>query len=128
LFDLDFPSKSGVIRGSNQGRACEQRRLALASPAMGGAHDQSAVLSAVAPCDSCKFRERCARERLACARFVSFYCGAAERQWRQAPCAPDRATWLSIFERGRGRPRSAAGSAASESPHQQRRVASSGLL
>src|SRR5215471_7346604 len=66
---------------------------------MGEPHEQFAVLSAVAPCDECKLREKCARECLACARFVSFYSGAPEGYWRAAPCAPDRSTRLSIFDR-----------------------------
>jgi hypothetical protein len=40
--------------------------------------------TAAAPCDSCRFREKCARECLACAQFVLFYCGGAERRWRDA--------------------------------------------
>ena len=32
-------------------------------------------------------------------QFILFYCGAAERRWREALCAPDRVTLLLIFDR-----------------------------
>jgi hypothetical protein len=61
-----------------------------------------------APCDCCKFRERCGPERLACQAFSMFLHGESEARWRSAPRAPSRAVWLATVgdePRKLGRPR-----------------------
>jgi hypothetical protein len=57
------------------------------------------------PCDACRFRERCALQRLACKAFSMFMAGA---NWKHAPRAPTRAIFEAALGHGDlkgGRPR-----------------------
>ncbi len=49
------------------------------------------------PCDGCRFRVRCAAERLACDRFLLFDHGKPQWRWQQAPMAPTRAMFETLF-------------------------------
>jgi hypothetical protein len=62
---------------------------------MSGAHPD--FLTGPCPCDSCKFRARCAHQLLACAAFSMFLHSA---RWQNAPRAPTRG----IFEATIGHP------------------------
>jgi len=42
------------------------------------------------PCDECRWRVQCARERLACAAFSSFVATGREDLWRNAARFPSR--------------------------------------
>jgi hypothetical protein len=57
-----------------------------------------AVLAGPAPCDGCRFRDRCAAEQLACDRYVMFYYGKPQWRWEQAPIVPTRAQFEALFE------------------------------
>ena len=57
------------------------------------------------PCDECRFAERCAGERLACAAFAMFLHGVEPQRWKAAPRAPTRGRYLALFGEG---PRKAA--------------------
>lgn len=56
------------------------------------------ILDEPAPCDGCRFAERCRDERLACDAFVMFASGAARWRWAGAPKAPTRERWLALFD------------------------------
>lgn len=58
-----------------------------------------------APCDSCRFSERCAAEQLACDQYVMFYHARPEWRWRQAPLQPTRARFEALFNPRKGRHR-----------------------
>lgn len=47
-----------------------------------------------APCDVCKWRERCASQRWACEAFSCFVAGV---RWAQALRAPSRPRWEAIY-------------------------------
>jgi hypothetical protein len=64
---------------------------------MGAAHDQASIITRPCPCDSCQFRERCASQHLACARFSMFVHNEAAQRWRAAPCAPTAARYAALF-------------------------------
>ncbi len=51
----------------------------------------------VSPCDACRFAERCAGERLACAAFAMFLRGVEPHRWKAAPRAPTSARYLALF-------------------------------
>jgi hypothetical protein len=73
---------------------------------MAGAQQQIDYLASPAPCDACRFRQRCGTERLACHRFMMFVDGASAQRWCHAPCAPSRAWFNTAFHRKKlGRPR-----------------------
>ena len=80
---------------------------ALDFSAMPGAQQQLAYFAGdPCPCDDCRFRARCAVERLACHRFQMFVDGAGAQRWCHAPCAPSRAWFNTAFHRKKiGRPR-----------------------
>jgi hypothetical protein len=56
-----------------------------------------AALWAPAPCDRCRFRERCAADRLACDAFAVFMTGGEEWRWSLAPRVPTRARYAVLF-------------------------------
>lgn len=63
-----------------------------------------------APCDACKWRERCGVERLACERFSMFLGDEPVARWRAAPCTPSRARYEALLNPDgpkMGRPRAA---------------------
>ena len=66
--------------------------------AVAGAHEQHAVIAGPAPCDFCRFRERCAVELLACERFSGYASGEPEWRWRRFPMAPSRARFEAVFD------------------------------
>jgi len=76
---------------------------------MSGLQLDSTVLTEACPCTDCRFREKCASERRACAAFSMFVDGASEKRWQAAPRAPTRAVWLvtdgNKRRPGSGRPR-----------------------
>lgn len=49
------------------------------------------------PCDTCRFRERCAQHLLACAAFSMYLAGAGKPRWSQAPRAPSRARFEALL-------------------------------
>ena len=57
-------------------------------------HDES--LPGPAPCDDCRFRERCGREHLACDSFALYLHGKSDERWQIAPRAPTRAIYLAL--------------------------------
>ena len=73
---------------------------------MSGATERNPLLIVgPCPCDSCRFRERCADQQLACAAYSMFLHSA---KWQNVPRAPTRAIWEALLgERSerRGRPR-----------------------
>ena len=75
-------------------------------------------LTEIAPCDGCKFRERCARDLLACARFCGYVHGEPQHRWALFSCAPNRARYEALLgpeareHRPMGRPRKHAAEAA----------------
>ncbi len=54
-----------------------------------------------APCQGCRFAERCGAQRLACDAYALFMAGAAERRWCMAPRAPTAARFAALFEKNR---------------------------
>ena len=65
-------------------------------------HAVVAVTRAAAPCDSCRFREPCTADDLACERYSMLVHGEGEKRWRAAPCCPSRARYEALFDRNRG--------------------------
>lgn len=49
-----------------------------------------------APCTDCRFRERCARELLACDAYAIFLQDYARERWHTAPRAPTRARYEAL--------------------------------
>lgn len=74
---------------------------------MSGLQLDSAVLTEECPCTECRFRERCASERWACAAFSMFLNGESQKRWAIAPRAPTRAIYSAVLgePRPNGRPR-----------------------
>jgi hypothetical protein len=68
-----------------------------------------ALLDAPCPCDTCRLREKCTREELACQSFRLYSLGQPKVRWEQAPRAPGRELYDLIFKheapRTSGRPR-----------------------
>jgi hypothetical protein len=54
-----------------------------------------------APCDNCRFRERCGVEQLVCDRFAMFCQGLPQWRWQSAPTCPTRARFLTLFGEAR---------------------------
>ena len=48
------------------------------------------------PCDHCRYREKCAGERLACEAFSMYIHGTRQVRWQAAPRAPTRARYLAL--------------------------------
>jgi len=48
------------------------------------------------PCDDCRYRQKCAGERLACEAFSMYIHGTRQVRWRAAPRAPTRARYLAL--------------------------------
>lgn len=48
------------------------------------------VLLGPAPCDNCRYADRCRLERLPCDAFAVYLSGASENRWRNAPRLPSR--------------------------------------
>jgi hypothetical protein len=61
---------------------------------MSGAHQQFDYFTGPCPCDECRFRARCASQRLACAAFSMFLRSA---RWKHAPRASTRAQYEASF-------------------------------
>lgn len=55
------------------------------------------LLLGPAPCDDCRFRERCGLELLACESYSLFVREIGPTRWGVAPRAPTRARYLSLF-------------------------------
>jgi hypothetical protein len=49
------------------------------------------------PCDQCKIRKRCGRERLACLAYSMFLEGEPQARWLAAPRTPSRHTFDAIL-------------------------------
>jgi hypothetical protein len=79
------------------------RRAASDELAHGAPHT---ILSGPAPCDDCRFRERCAAEKLACDQYVMFYYGRPQWRWEQAPAVPTRARVEALFDKSHAAARS----------------------
>jgi hypothetical protein len=54
-----------------------------------------------APCDDCRFRERCDAEQLACERYAMYSSGLPQWRWQNAPTAPTRGRFLALFGEAR---------------------------
>jgi len=66
-------------------------------------------LAEPAPCDDCRFAQRCREEQLACGAFAVFASGAAATRWQYAPRSPTRATYeVTMLAGKRSRPDSRA--------------------
>jgi len=50
-----------------------------------------------APCDQCPHFMRCRVRQIACASFVLYVNGYAERRWRKSERTPDRLTYLHLM-------------------------------
>jgi hypothetical protein len=48
------------------------------------------------PCDDCRYREKCAGERLACEAFGMFLHDLSEVRWRTAPRVPTRELYQAL--------------------------------
>jgi hypothetical protein len=57
-----------------------------------------------APCDECRFRDRCGLELLACESYVLFVRESGPTRWGLAPRAPNRARYLALFDDKVGEP------------------------
>jgi hypothetical protein len=58
----------------------------------------SALVAEPGPCDDgCRFRERCAADRLACEAFSMFAAGEGAPRWQAAPRAPSRGKFEALF-------------------------------
>jgi len=55
------------------------------------------VLLGPAPCDVCRFRERCGALLLACEAYAVFVRDVDGARWEMAPRAPTRAGYLRLF-------------------------------
>lgn len=64
---------------------------------------QTSALDEPGPCDGCKFRARCASERLSCEAFSMYVAAEPEQRWRLAPRAPTRARFEALLEGKPGR-------------------------
>ena len=71
-------------------------RRAQAAPAAAAAPWQPPVVGP-APCDECRFRERCGLALLACEAFSVYVSGQAAPRWSCAPRAPTRSRFEVIF-------------------------------
>ena len=67
--------------------------------AMSEQHDllEIPLLLGPAPCDRCRFRDRCGLELLACESYKLFVRENGPTRWAVAPRAPNRARYLELF-------------------------------
>jgi hypothetical protein len=50
-----------------------------------------------APCEDCRFRERCGAEQLACERYAMYSSGLPQWRWQSAPTCPSRGRFVALF-------------------------------
>jgi hypothetical protein len=65
------------------------------------AHDHGTTerdyLHEVAPCDACRFRDRCQQRLHACEAFSMYCAGEPASRWQPAPRAPCRARYEALL-------------------------------
>ena len=60
-------------------------------------HHADARLTEAAPCECCKFAQRCAIEHQACAAFSMYLANEPAVRWRLAPRAPTPARYTALL-------------------------------
>ena len=60
-------------------------------------HHADARLTEAAPCECCKFADRCAIEHRACAAFGMYLANEPAERWRLAPRAPTTARYTQLL-------------------------------